>query len=67
MNIRVTPKGMRVSYNKTQQEIADYLGISLTQYKRKENGSARFYADEIYRLSKLYKVPVSIFFTEEVS
>lgn len=67
MNIKVTPKGMRVSHKKTQQEIADYLEISLTQYKRKENGQARFYADEIYRLSKLYNVPVSIFFTEDVS
>lgn len=67
MNIRITPKGLRVSNGKTQQEVADYLGLSLTQYKRKENNEVRFYADEIFKLSKLYKVPVSIFFTEKVS
>lgn len=67
MNIKITPKGLRVSYNKTQQDVADYLGISLTQYKRKENNHARFYADEIYKLSKLYDVPVSVFFNQKVS
>lgn len=67
MNIRISPKGLRVSAEKTQKEVADYLGLSLTQYKRKENNEVRFYADEIYKLSKLYDVPVNIFFTEKVS
>ena len=67
MNTIVTPKGLRVSTGKTQQEVADYLDLSLTQYQRKENGHARFYADEIYRLSKFYDVPVSIFFNNKVS
>lgn len=65
--VKITPKGLRVSAGKTQQEVADHLGISLTQYKRKENDHARFYADEIYKLSKLYDVPVSIFFEKKVS
>lgn len=67
MKIKVTPKGMRVSVGLTQEEVAKHLDISLTQYKRKENGIARFYADEIYALSKLYEVPVSIFFESKVS
>lgn len=67
MNIKISPKGLRVSAEKTQQEVADYLGLSLTQYQRKENNQVRWYADEIYKLSKLYNVPVSIFFTEKVS
>lgn len=67
MNIRITPKGLRVSSGKTQQEVADFLELSLTQYRRKENNEVRFYADEIYKLSKLYEVPVNIFFTEKVS
>lgn len=67
MNVKITPKGLRVSADKTQQEVADYLGLSLTQYKRKENNHVRFYADEIYKLSKLYDVPVSIFFENKVS
>jgi len=67
MIAKITPKGLRVSADKTQQEVADYLGLSLTQYKRKENNHVRFYADEIYYLSKLYDVPVGIFFTNKVS
>lgn len=67
MNIKISPKGLRVSAEKTQQEVADYLGLSLTQYQRKENNQVRWYADEIYKLSNLYNVPVSIFFTEKVS
>lgn len=64
---KITPKGLRVSAGKQQQEVADYLGLSLTQYQRKENGHVRFYADEIYKLSKLYDVSVSVFFIEKVS
>lgn len=67
MNVKITPKGLRVSEDKTQQEVADYLGLSITQYQRKENNRVRFYADEIYKLSKLYDVPVSIFFDNKVS
>lgn len=67
MNVRITPKGLRVSNEMTQQEVADYLGLSLTQYQRKENDHVRFYADELYQLSILYKVPVSIFFNPKVS
>lgn len=67
MNVAITPKGLRVSLGKTQQEVSEYMGLSLTQYKRKENGHVRFYADEIHQLSKLYDVPVSIFFNNKVS
>lgn len=67
MSIKMSPKALRVNAGKEQQEVADYLDLSLTQYKRKENGHSRWYADEIYKLSKLYGVPVGIFFTAEVS
>ena len=64
---KITPKGLRVSAGKTQQEVAEYLNLSITQYKRKENAEAKFYADEIYKLSLLYDVPVSLFFIVKVS
>lgn len=67
MNVKITPKGLRVSYGKTQKEVANHLKLSLIQYQRKENNHARFYADEIYELSKLYDVPVSVFFNQKVS
>ncbi|OAO78070.1 hypothetical protein A0O32_2200 [Anoxybacillus flavithermus] len=41
--------------------------MSLTQYKRRENGKSRWYADELYRLAKLYNVDISVFFPEKVS
>lgn len=64
---KITPKGLRVSSGKTQVEVAKHLGLSVTQYKRKENGVTRFYADEIYELSLLYDVPITLFFIEKVS
>lgn len=67
MKAKITPKGLRVSNDKTQKEVAEYLGLSLTQYKRKENGHVRFYADEIYNLSVYFDVPVTIFFENKVS
>lgn len=67
MNVKISPKGLRVSKGLTQEEVANYLGLSLTQYRRKENNKVRFYADEIYSLSKLYNVPINIFFTKQVS
>ena len=67
MNPKITPKGLRVSAGMTQNEVAEYLGLSTTQYKRKENNKVRFYADEIYKLSKLYDVPINIFFEKKVS
>lgn len=66
-DVKITPKGLRVSAGLSQQEVADVLGLSLTQYRRKENGHVRFYADEIDRLSTFYNVPVSIFFIKKVS
>ena len=64
---KITPKGLRVSAGLSQSEVAEHLELSLTQYQRKENGKVRFYADEIYKLSLLYDVSVSIFFIEKVS
>ena len=64
---KITPKGLRVSSGKTQQEVANHLGLSLTQYQRKENGKVRFYADEIFVLSQFYDVPITLFFVDKVS
>lgn len=62
-----TPKSIRVRYGKTQDEVAEYLGLSLATYKRKENERAKWYVDEYARLAKFYGVDVSIFFNSEVS
>ncbi len=67
MEIKLTPKALRVNGGYTQKQVAEYLGISLTQYKRRENGKARWYADELYKLAKLYNVDISVFFGKKVS
>lgn len=67
MVIKLSPRALRVNEERTQAEVAKHLGISLAQYKRKENGHAKWYADEIFSLAELYSVPVTYFFIEEVS
>ncbi|ANB62088.1 helix-turn-helix domain-containing protein [Anoxybacteroides amylolyticum] len=67
MNLHLSPKALRVNKGMTQKEVAEYLNLSLTQYKRRENGETRWYADELYRLAKLYNVNISVFFPEKVS
>lgn len=67
MDLKLTPKALRVNSGFTQKQVSEYLGISLTQYKRRENGKSRWYADELYKLSKLYDVDISVFFGKKVS
>ncbi|AEH46742.1 helix-turn-helix domain-containing protein [Parageobacillus thermoglucosidasius] len=67
MKLYLSPKALRVNSGLTQKEVAEYLNLSLTQYKRRENGKTRWYADELYRLAKLYNVDISVFFPEKVS
>lgn len=58
-------KSVRVRYtNISQREAAEHLGLSLTAYVRKENDKARFYADELVKLAKLFQVSIDIFFDQ---
>ena len=38
----------------TQQEVADYLGISIQTYRAKEKGRYEFTQDEMFALSELF-------------
>lgn len=55
-------KAARVNANLTQEQVAGELKISLSAYKRKEQGYSKFYVDEAVVLSKLFGVEISIFF-----
>ncbi|MGO4372453.1 helix-turn-helix transcriptional regulator [Paenibacillus sp. MCAF20] len=55
--MKITVKAARVNCGMKSEDVAEYLGLSLKGYSRKENGHTRFYADEIARLSLLFKVP----------
>lgn len=58
-------KAARVNANFTQEQVADELKISLSAYKRKEQGYSKFYVDEAVILSRLFSVDISIFFNRE--
>jgi len=54
-------KGKRVSINKTQSEIAEYLGIHKSAYAMKECGKRRFTTPEIEKLAILFKLsPIEV-------
>lgn len=65
--ITLSPKALRVNSGKTQAEVAKYLRMSLTQYRRRENGNTRWYAEEILQLAELYNVDIAVFFNHKVS
>lgn len=46
----------------TQQEVADYLGISVVSYRNKELGRVAFDQDEMFSLSKLMELPIEDIF-----
>ncbi|PAF31899.1 hypothetical protein CHI14_09625 [Paenibacillus sp. 7516] len=63
--MKMTVKVARVSCGYLQQEVADFLDLSLTAYVRKENGKSRFYFDEITRISTLFGIPIQNFFDDQ--
>lgn len=56
-------KTLRESKGFKQQDVANYLEISLHSYCNKENGKRKFNIDEAKKLSELFELPVEdIFF-----
>ncbi len=51
-------RDLREDFDKTQKEIADYLGIVSTQYQRYESGKREIPYHMVISLSKLYNVSV---------
>lgn len=60
--MKITVKAARVNAGMTQEQAAKALNMSITTYKKKENGKSRFYIDEISRLGILFGVKVELFF-----
>lgn len=46
----------------TQQEVANYLGISVATYRAKELGRREFTQDEMFALSKYFERPIDQIF-----
>lgn len=51
-------RDLREDNDKTQKELADYLGMKQPQYYRYENGQRDIPTDILIKLSKYYKVSV---------
>ena len=57
-------KALRAEFGDTQQDLADYLGITVNTLNLKENGKYNFTLEEALKISQRYKKPIeSIFFT----
>ena len=55
-------KKIRKENNKTQEEVADYLGITKQAYFRYEKGTRRISLDTLLKLTKYYNLDSDYFF-----
>ena len=54
----------KFDFKMTQQEVANYLGLTLVTYQRKEKGGSLFNSNEMFALSKLFKRDIEEIFIE---
>lgn len=57
--IRLRVKSLRLEHNKTQEEIANYLGVDKSTYNKYENGKRKFNNDVVKALANYYNIKVS--------
>ncbi len=60
--MKISVKAARVNAKISQEDAAKALGLSLTGYRKKENGQSKFYADELSILSCKFGVNMLNFF-----
>ncbi|WP_445715413.1 helix-turn-helix transcriptional regulator [Flavobacterium sp.] len=58
-------KEFRVQKGLTQEEVADFLGVSQSTYYRLENGIGEMWGIYINGLCKIFQVKTSDFFTDD--
>lgn len=66
VNIRYI-KALRAYHGLSQTDMAEILNCTFNTYNRKENGKSKFTLDDLNLLSKLFNVPISNFFKDEVA
>ena len=59
MNYRTRIKDLREDNDKTQQQIADYLGTSQTMYARYERGANEMPLRHLIRVAEYYNVDMN--------
>jgi transcriptional regulator with XRE-family HTH domain len=62
MEIHGIVKKLREEKGFSQEYIANQLGLSQSQYCRREKGMVKFLADEIFKLSQIFEVPINSLF-----
>ncbi|MDU1252905.1 MAG: helix-turn-helix transcriptional regulator [Peptostreptococcaceae bacterium] len=61
MNVNIL-KSLRVKQGLKQQDVANYLGITVSAYNYKENGKRKFSIDEAIKLARLLKCDIEDIF-----
>lgn len=57
--VRLRVKQLRIENNKTQDDIAKYLGVDKSTYNKYENGKRKFNNDVVKQLADYYNLKVS--------
>lgn len=55
-------KALRANVNLSQEQVAEYLGISRESYRNKENGKRKFTFEEGHKLSDLFNVSLDMIY-----
>lgn len=59
--LRINMKKFRLQHKKTQQQVADYLGIDISTYNKYEKGKRKVEVETIKKLAEWYGVKTSDF------
>lgn len=66
MTTKFKLQGTRLKKGLSQETIADMLGMTQSNYSRKENGSSKITREEWERLSKILEVPLEEIFESDI-
>lgn len=57
--VRLRVKRLRIENNKTQKDLAEFLGVDKSTYNKYENGKRKFNNDIVKKLADYYNIQVS--------
>ncbi|MDD4530857.1 MAG: DUF4065 domain-containing protein [Candidatus Gracilibacteria bacterium] len=66
-NIALLVKNLRNDTNVSQEDLANYIGISRLTYISAENGKRGFKKEEVEKIADFFEKPISDFFEEKIN